>query len=119
MMLFMFFTVVASLVFMLEPCADADCTFKDAFNTGYFLAITLTTVGYGDQIPTHPGARALAILTMMFGAVFLSMPIAVIGNKFEFIYEASLGATCATPGAPWELTVTLHFSLSTTRQLDN
>ena len=87
MMLFMFFTVVASLVFMLEPCADADCTFKDAFNTGYFLAITLTTVGYGDQIPTHPGARALAILTMMFGAVFLSMPIAVIGNKFELAYK--------------------------------
>ena len=87
MMLFMFFTVVASLVFMLEPCADADCTFKDAYNTGYFLAITLTTVGYGDQIPKHPGARALAIFTMMFGAVFLSMPIAVIGNKFELAYK--------------------------------
>jgi len=87
MMLFMFFTVVASAVFMLEPCASPDCTFKDAYNTGYFLAITLTTVGYGDQIPTHPGARMLAIITMMFGAVFLSMPIAVIGNKFELAYN--------------------------------
>jgi len=87
MMLFMFFTVVASMVFMLEPCASADCTFKDVYNTGYFLAITLTTVGYGDQIPSHPGARGLAILTMMFGAVFLSMPIAVIGNKFEAAYN--------------------------------
>jgi hypothetical protein len=87
MMLFMFFTVVASMVFMLEPCANKDCTFKDAYNTGYFLAITLTTVGYGDQIPKHAGARALAILTMMFGAVFLSMPIAVIGNKFESAYK--------------------------------
>ena len=87
MMLFMFFTVVASMVFMLEPCTSADCTFKDVYNTGYFLAITLTTVGYGDQIPTHAGARFLAIVTMMFGAVFLSMPIAVIGNKFEAAYN--------------------------------
>ncbi len=88
MMLFMFFTVVASLTFMVEPCADEGCVFKDAFNTGYYLAITLTTVGYGDQVPTHPFGRFLAVVTMLFGAVFLSMPIAVIGNKFELSYEA-------------------------------
>ena len=88
MMLFMFFTVVASLTFMVEPCANSDCVFKDAFNTGYYLAITLTTVGYGDQVPTHPFGRFLAVVTMLFGAVFLSMPIAVIGNKFELAYEA-------------------------------
>lgn len=88
MMLFMFMTVVASIIFMIEPCSNADCVFKDSFNTGYFLAITLTTVGYGDQVPTHPFARFFAVITMLFGAIFLSMPIAVIGNKFELAYNA-------------------------------
>jgi hypothetical protein len=88
MMLFMFMTVVASIIFMIEPCVNSNCVFKDTFNTGYFIAITLTTVGYGDQVPTHSFARFFAVVTMLFGAIFLSMPIAVIGNKFELAYNA-------------------------------
>ena len=65
MMLFMFMTVVASIIFMIEPCANGDCVFKDSFNTGYFIAITLTTVGYGDQVPTHSFARFFAVVTML------------------------------------------------------
>ena len=95
MMLFMFFTVVASIIFIVQPCTGtptdeapmALCTFTDALNAAYFVIITITTVGYGDQVPKVPVARFIAVVTMLFGAVFLSMPIAVIGNHFESAYK--------------------------------
>ena len=42
----------------------------------------MTTVGYGDQVPQEPTSRFVAIFIMLFGAFFLSMPLAVIGNEF-------------------------------------
>ncbi len=86
-MLFLFFFIAASLIFIFEPCVTPDCTFEDVFNTGYFVIITLTTVGFGDQIPSNNMARFVAVITMLAGAVFLSMPIAVIGNQFENAYN--------------------------------
>eukprot|EP00943_MAST-04B_sp_MAST-4B-sp1_P000038 g38.t1 len=86
-MLFLFFFLAASLIFIFEPCLTPDCTFQDVFNTGYFVIITLTTVGFGDQIPSNNMARFVAVITMLAGAVFLSMPIAVIGNQYENAYN--------------------------------
>ena len=86
-MLLLFFFIVASLIFIFEPCREIGCTFQDVFNTGYFVIITLTTVGFGDQIPHNNMARFVAVLTMLAGAVFLSMPIAVIGNQYEAAYD--------------------------------
>ena len=86
-MLLLFFFIVASLIFIFEPCREIGCTFQDVFNTGYFVIITLTTVGFGDQIPHNNMARFVAVLTMLAGAVFLSMPIAVIGNQYEAAYN--------------------------------
>ena len=85
-MLLLFF-IVASLIFIFEPCREIGCTFQDVFNTGYFVIITLTTVGFGDQIPHNNMARFVAVLTMLAGAVFMSMPIAVIGNQYEAAYN--------------------------------
>jgi hypothetical protein len=85
--LFLFFTFVASLILMLEPCYTNDCVYKDVFNAGYFVIITLTTVGFGDQIPSNKMTRFVTVCTMLMGAVFLSMPIAVIGNSFEKAYS--------------------------------
>ena len=43
--LMVFVFVLGPLIFVIEPCTHKDCVFKDSFNAGYFLAITLTTVG--------------------------------------------------------------------------
>ena len=50
------------------------------------MMVTITTVGYGDQIPTNGMSRSLAALAMLLGAAYLATPLAVIGNKFEDIY---------------------------------
>jgi len=46
-----FMFVVSPVLFFLEPCyIKEECIFQDAFNAMYYLMITLTTVGYGDQV---------------------------------------------------------------------
>ena len=44
--------IVSAILFFLEPCYRNDCIFTDQMNAAYYLVITLTTIGYGDQIPT-------------------------------------------------------------------
>jgi hypothetical protein len=43
--------IVSPILFFVEPCfIKEECVFQDAFNSMYYLMITLTTVGYGDQV---------------------------------------------------------------------
>merc|ERR1711871_87955 len=62
-MLLSFMMVVSPIMFLVEPCLDeTNCVFTDGFNTAYYLMITLTTVGYGDQAPLTMGGRAVAVV---------------------------------------------------------
>ena len=42
----------------------------------YFSFVTLTTLGYGDILPVHPGARALAYLESVTGVLYLATLVA-------------------------------------------
>jgi len=42
----------------------------------YFSFVTLTTVGYGDIMPVHPLARALAVLEALTGQLYLAILLA-------------------------------------------
>lgn len=42
----------------------------------YFSYVTLTTLGYGDILPVHPGARALAFLEAVTGVLYLATLVA-------------------------------------------
>merc|ERR1712166_1027262 len=54
--------IVSAALFFFEPCYTADCVFTDQANAAYFLVITLTTIGYGDQIPTSQSGRLVAMI---------------------------------------------------------
>ena len=72
----------------MEPCYNYDtCKFPDIFVSCYFAMVTMTTVGYGDQFPTMLFSRAVATLIMLFGALFLSMPVAIVGSEFNLAWE--------------------------------
>jgi len=85
MFFLMVFTMIfASAIFFVEPCySKDDCVFTDVFNTAYYCMVTITTVGYGDQIPASMIGRAVGIVVMLFGAFFMAMPLAIIGNNFD------------------------------------
>lgn len=52
----LFFLMVAALgmgvlMALAEPCFRQSCQFEDVFNSVYFVLVTVSTVGYGDQVP--------------------------------------------------------------------
>ena len=40
-------------------------------------------MGYGNQVPSYEDGRFVACFVMVFGALFLSMPLAIIGNEYD------------------------------------
>ena len=82
------------LLFLFEPCLgqninaiDDSCEFPDLLQSSYFLFITITTVGYGDQIPVTTMGKILAVLLAILGSFYMAMPLAIIGSKFEEAYQ--------------------------------
>lgn len=57
----------------------------------YWVVITSTTVGFGDMVPTSYSGRLLAMIAAYVGMFVLALPISVIGNNFERIYDTSCG----------------------------
>ena len=57
----------------------------------YWSIITSTGVGFGDIYPVTYYGRGVAVLAMYGGILVLALPISVIGNNFERLYDQSLG----------------------------
>ncbi|RHY34456.1 hypothetical protein DYB32_000931 [Aphanomyces invadans] len=56
---------------------------------GFVGCSRVATVGYGDQVPdlTNPLAVVVAIAAMIFGALYLAMPLAIVGIKYELTWR--------------------------------
>ncbi|KAF0714105.1 Aste57867_4041 [Aphanomyces stellatus] len=103
--------VFATLLFYAEPCYNAQmCPFTDVFNAGYFVMATVSTVGYGDQVPSTDNVLAIAITTavMIFGSLYLSMPLAIIGIKYELNWLCYLQSSKTTSRSIRDLHVKLR-----------
>lgn len=78
-----FFSVV---MYTVDPNLDRHKNgFSDLLTTGYFVVVTVATIGYGDITPTKgnmPG-RLFSVMIIMSGTLFLSMPLAIIGTEFD------------------------------------
>lgn len=48
----------------------------------WWAIITITTVGYGDYVPKSFPGKIIGALSLVFGVLLLSLPVAIIGNKF-------------------------------------
>lgn len=79
----LFFSVV---MYMVDPNTDrTKAGFSDLLTAGYFVVVTIATIGYGDITPTkgNVASRLFAVMIMMSGTLFLSMPLAIIGTEFD------------------------------------
>lgn len=60
----------------------------------YFLwwaIITMTTVGYGDIVPTTLAGKLFSTVFMSFGAITLTLCVLTIVDKFELLYNRNIG----------------------------
>ena len=70
----------------LQSGSEADPTFHSIPHAIWFIFVTMTTVGYGDVSTVSALGRSLNIIAMVFGVLFLSMPIAILGNNFVMVW---------------------------------
>ena len=61
--------------------------FESIPTTWYFIMATMTTVGYGDHYPVTPGGKFVSALCMLCGIFVLGLPIVIIGNSFEAVFQ--------------------------------
>ena len=56
--------------------------FPSTWDGIWWAVVTVTTVGYGDQVPTTVAGRTIAMVVMLFGIGFLSVLTATIASRF-------------------------------------
>lgn len=73
--------IAASFMHYVEGEAQPDKfgTIPDAL---YWAAITLTTVGYGDVVPTTPFGKLISSLTAVAGILMLALPVGILASAF-------------------------------------
>ncbi|KAK3237510.1 hypothetical protein CYMTET_52420, partial [Cymbomonas tetramitiformis] len=52
-----------------------------------FMMVTMTTVGYGDVVPGTTLGKLVCVFAMIMGVLFLSMPLAIVGNNFCHVWD--------------------------------
>ena len=72
--LFILYLAAGTLVF---PLLETDWTYIDS---AYFAVVTLTTVGYGDLLPTTPLSKAVVVLYGLLGIVYIGAAVGIIGS---------------------------------------
>ena len=53
----------------------------------WYTMVTVTTVGYGDISPRTWRGQLFGAFVIMFGLIFLAMPLAIVGNNFAKTFE--------------------------------
>ena len=49
----------------------------------YWALVTMTTVGYGEMVSMTPIGYVMAVLCILIGTIFLSLPVAIFSAEFE------------------------------------
>jgi voltage-gated potassium channel len=74
-------TSTTVLAGVLMRITDPD-NFPDVWHGLWWSAQTVTTVGYGDELPQSVAGRLLAVLVMMTGVTFITVTSAAIASAF-------------------------------------
>mmetsp|Transcript_7063 Transcript_7063/g.8118 ORF Transcript_7063/g.8118 Transcript_7063/m.8118 type:complete len:496 (-) Transcript_7063:221-1708(-) len=86
-------TTFGVLVYYIEKAGmsieswNGEARFRSIPEAIWFIFVTMTTVGYGDMVPTSSLCRVVNVFAMLFGVLFLSMPLAILGNNFCNVWQ--------------------------------
>ena len=77
--------LTALIMFNAEPHVNPQTgavVFGDFFDALYWATVTLTTVGYGDMVPTTDIGRTVSMLSSLFGVAIIALPSGVITASY-------------------------------------
>jgi hypothetical protein len=83
----------ANLIYIFN---ESDQFIKDIPAAMWYSMSTLTTVGYGDDIPQGFGGRILGSICALCGVILLSVTMPIIVNNFHAIYNSVLAMPVET-----------------------
>lgn len=79
-----FAVIFAGFMYVAELQVD---TFSDMFITMWWSVITMTTVGYGDHVPTTGAGYVVGVACAMVGILLIALPVAVTSANFYEFYK--------------------------------
>ena len=82
-------TVFATFLFFTESL-NREGAYRSIPHAMWFMMVTMTTVGYGDVSPLTDGGKVVTTMAMLFGVLFLAMPLAIVGNNFVTVCSQRL-----------------------------
>lgn len=63
--------------------AVSSSTFRSIPFSFWWAIVSMTTTGYGDEVPETLGGMCFAVLSMCFGILLIALPVAIVGSKFQ------------------------------------
>ena len=76
----------SSLVYVFENDVE-DSVFVTMLDAYWWAIITMTTVGYGDVVPTTFMGKMIGCCCAVFGVLVIGLPIPIIGSSFNKFYK--------------------------------
>lgn len=72
----------AGLMCVIEHETSTNGDFDNIPRAIWFSVVTLTTIGYGDVVPSSAGGKSATALCGIFAVLFMAMPLTIVGNNF-------------------------------------
>jgi voltage-gated potassium channel len=74
--------ITGVLMYIAEGSVQPD-RLGDVPSAMWWAVVTLSTVGYGDIVPVTAFGKFIAALTMVFGILFMALPVGIIASGFQ------------------------------------
>ncbi|OWF36419.1 potassium voltage-gated channel protein Shaw-like [Mizuhopecten yessoensis] len=79
-----FVIIFAGFIYVAELQAN---TFSDLFVSMWWSVITMTTVGYGDHVPSTDTGYVVGTLCTLVGILLIALPVAITSSNFHDFYK--------------------------------